>query len=167
MSASFVSPGSPDYDYHLSDSSSALDQAVGSPETLDMDGEARPADEASDIGADEHVPEALVLNYSRPDPESLRLFWRASSSLMAQLDHFTVVVLCEQGASPPDQGSCGSPIGVGQETSLTLTGLTTGEEYTVSLSAWDASGGLLAPTEPVGAIPYEVYRAFLPLVLGR
>lgn len=51
--AGFVSPGSPDYDYHLSDTSPALDQATGSSETVDRDGTNRTG--APDLGSYEVV----------------------------------------------------------------------------------------------------------------
>jgi len=53
-SAGFVSPGSPDYDYHILASSAAKDQATGSTTSLDIDGQSRPNDGVSDIGADEY-----------------------------------------------------------------------------------------------------------------
>jgi hypothetical protein len=47
----FMAPGSPSFDYHLKASSQAIDQAVGSNSTADVDNETR--DESPDIGADE------------------------------------------------------------------------------------------------------------------
>ena len=51
--AGFVAPGSPDYDYHLSDTSPALDQATGSGETVDRDGTNRT--DTPDLGSYEVV----------------------------------------------------------------------------------------------------------------
>lgn len=48
----FVSPGAPSFDYHLQESSPAIDQATGSATTTDIDGETRTS---PDIGADEFV----------------------------------------------------------------------------------------------------------------
>lgn len=56
LSAGFVAPGAPSYDYHILGTSPAIDQAVASGVTDDVDGEARPQGAASDIGADEHAP---------------------------------------------------------------------------------------------------------------
>ena len=50
-SAGFVSPGSPNYDYHLDVGSAAIDEAIGSNETTDIDGDTRIG--TRDIGADE------------------------------------------------------------------------------------------------------------------
>jgi hypothetical protein len=54
-SAGFDSPGSPGFDYHLRDTSPAIDQATGSSTSDDMDGDRRPAMGGCDIGADEYV----------------------------------------------------------------------------------------------------------------
>ena len=53
-SAGFQSPGAPDYDYHLLPDSPAVDEAVGSTITIDIDWQLRPVGVASDIGADEY-----------------------------------------------------------------------------------------------------------------
>ena len=55
--AGFVSPGFPDYDYHITATSPLRDPTTGttSPVPLDMDGEARD-DGMADIGADEYKP---------------------------------------------------------------------------------------------------------------
>ncbi len=51
----FVSPGAPNYNYHITYSSAARDRAIGSSTTLDIDKDARPIGAASDVGADEYV----------------------------------------------------------------------------------------------------------------
>ncbi len=51
----FVSPGSPSFNYHITASSAAKDQATGSTTPIDIDLERRPFGPASDIGADEYV----------------------------------------------------------------------------------------------------------------
>jgi len=61
-SAGFVSPGSPNYDYHLLSSSNAVDQAGASTTELDVDRTFRTA--PRDLGADEYcaaTAEDLVL----------------------------------------------------------------------------------------------------------
>jgi hypothetical protein len=55
-SAGFVSPGYPDYDYHIQGTSAAKDRATGSPTGSDIDYQIRPTGGSSDIGADEYVP---------------------------------------------------------------------------------------------------------------
>jgi hypothetical protein len=48
----FVSPGAPDYDYHLQDTSPAIGEALGTTTVFDIDGGDR--DSAPDLGADEY-----------------------------------------------------------------------------------------------------------------
>ncbi len=57
----YVSPGSPDFDYHLQSSSPAIDQAIGSTTPDDIDGQSRPLGAASDVGPDEYAVPALTL----------------------------------------------------------------------------------------------------------
>lgn len=54
--AGFVSPGAPDYDYHILESSPAKDRATGSLTPRDIDQQSRPFGGGSDIGADEYRP---------------------------------------------------------------------------------------------------------------
>lgn len=63
-SARYVSPGPPDYNYHLQPTSPAVDR--GSSQYLsfsigdDIDGQSRPYGTAADLGADEYMPPALT-----------------------------------------------------------------------------------------------------------
>jgi hypothetical protein len=57
-SAGFFSPGAPDYDYHIVYSSAARDEATGSTESVDFEGQLRD-DGYPDIGADEEGPTAI------------------------------------------------------------------------------------------------------------
>ena len=52
----FASPGAPHYDYHIGFASAALDQALGSSVSNDLDGQQRPYGQAADVGADEAYP---------------------------------------------------------------------------------------------------------------
>ena len=61
-SAGFVSPGSPDYNYHIQSNSAARDQATGSATAVDFDGQARQNNGVSDLGADEYWPTTQVLD---------------------------------------------------------------------------------------------------------
>jgi hypothetical protein len=165
-SAEFVSPGSPNHDYHLRDSSPAMDQAINSNMTVDVDGEPRPVQEAPDIGADEVTANPLQLTVYRPASSTLALAWQLSPSLRASLDHYQIELACEEGAASPNEGDCGSTIHAGQETTLTLTGLTDGKQYTLTVNAYDASGGLLGQDTHT-AIPAATVHVFLPLVRNR
>jgi hypothetical protein len=163
----FVSAGAPSYDYHLSSASPAIDRVEGSVEGVDIDGEARPSNGWSDLGADEYMQPSLWLHPPRGASETLGLEWQANTSLMAEVDHYSLYVSCEAGARPPDQGPCESPFDVGQQWSYTLTGLTNGGVYTVTVEAWDAWGGLLATSNMVTGIPRDFdHKVFVPFVLS-
>jgi hypothetical protein len=168
MSASFVSPGSPDYDYHLDPMSAAVDQAVGSSVAEDMDCEPRPSSAWPDIGADEYMQPALLLQPPYRADQSLALAWKANLNLMAELDHFNLVVLCEPGARPPDQGPCDAPFGVGLQVTFTLTGLTNGREYIVMVEARDSSDNLIATSNSAVGIPRDIVaRILVPMLFGE
>ena len=53
-SVGFVSPGSPNYNYHLKGGSAAIDKAVGEGLSMDIDKAWRPDNRISDLGADEY-----------------------------------------------------------------------------------------------------------------
>lgn len=165
-SADFVSPGAPNYNYHLLDSSAAIDQAIGSTTPLDIDGDARPVDGVADIGADEAtLLLGLVLGVRRPESGTLVLSWQLAPSLLSRLDHYELVVTAEAGASSPNEGRLGSPIDVGQQTEFTLTGLTDGKEYRMQLVAYDGADSSLADTTAT-ARPMSLSHTFLPLTFG-
>jgi hypothetical protein len=75
-SAGFVSPGSPNFNYHLQSNSPARDQATGSSTPVDIDSQARPNNGISDLGADEYWPTTQVL-----DADSTGVF-RPSNGLL-------------------------------------------------------------------------------------
>jgi hypothetical protein len=164
-SAGFVSPGPPDYDYHIRGDSPARDQAAGSLMPEDIDGDARLTLGVLDIGADEYVPPSLRLTGPWRGDETLRVSWEPDQVVAEAVDHYDLVVSCEQGASPPSEGPCGSPINVGLETSYTLTGLTNGKTYTIAVEARDSSSTLIASSNSVSGIPRVFdFSVHLPLV---
>ena len=61
-SAGFISPGSPNFDYHLRSDSAAKDQAAGNTTGIDIDGQSRPYNGISDLGADEYWLISQVLD---------------------------------------------------------------------------------------------------------
>ena len=75
-SAGFVSPGSPNFDYHLQSNSPAKDQATGSSTDVDIDGQFRPFNNISDLGADEYwtvVLDKVTTGVFRPTNGALYL----------------------------------------------------------------------------------------------
>lgn len=64
----YVSPGAPNFNYHLNSTSPAIDQAITSTTSDDIDGQHRPFGPARDIGADEFIE----LDYSVYLPLTLR-----------------------------------------------------------------------------------------------
>ncbi|MEJ2212433.1 MAG: fibronectin type III domain-containing protein, partial [Anaerolineae bacterium] len=165
-SAGFVAPGAPEHNYHLLSSSPAIDQALDSTTTVDVDGEARPQGPAPDIGADEVVLLPLTVQVHRLESGSLALSWQLAPSLLGYLDHYEIQVSAEAGASPPREGDLESPIDVGEETTFVLTGLTDGKDYVIQIEAHDGSDTVFADGS-VTASPMRVSRIFLPLTMGE
>jgi hypothetical protein len=159
-SAGFVSPGAPDFDYHILGSSPAKDQASGSSTALDIDNESRALFAPGDIGADEYAP--IVLSVAPVASESLGLYWKVTSSLVTGLDHYDIVYSFEAGAQPADQGS--SPIDAGTQTDFILTGLTNGKLYTFRIEARNSGNGLIAASNTISIRPADRF-IYLPLVL--
>jgi hypothetical protein len=159
-SANFISPGAPNYDYHVLGSSAARDQATGSTVIVDIDGESRNLFGEHDIGADEYAP--IILSVSPVMSRTLHLRWQTNASLVTGMDHYDIVFSYESGASPPDQGD--SPIDAGIQTAYTLTGLSNYKRYSIRVEARDASDRLIASSNTVDRFPTDIL-AYLPLVL--
>lgn len=121
----FVSPGAPNFDYHIQPGSAAIDQAVNSAIARDIDGQARPFGSASDVGADEYSTE-IPLTFVRI-PRGVTLSWRTPPGL--PITQYRVVYTKSAGASDAAQGA--SPINLpASTTTFTLSGLTRGATYT-------------------------------------
>jgi hypothetical protein len=162
-SAGFVSPGAPNYDYHILASSPARDQATGSSIPTDIDGEQRVDCGPLDIGADEYLAPALVLLNPRLGDQALHLTWEPNQTVAQAVHHYNVIVSCEQGASPPAGEACDSPINVGNQTTYSLTGLTNGKTYSITVEARDSANELLASAGPVEGMPVGFdFSLFLP-----
>ena len=167
-SARFIAPGPPDYNYHIDKGSPARDQAVGSSMETDIDNEDRTSAGSPDIGADEYIQPALVLESPRPSSQTLQLRWTPNSAVAAGVHHYNLIVACEPDASPPREGSCGTPINAGLTTSFTLTGLTNEKTYRILVEARNASNGLLATSNQVTGTPVEFdWLHFVPIVVNR
>lgn len=162
LSAGFVSQGSPNYNYQLRLDSATKDQATGSTTSDDIEGQSRPYNGVSDLGADEYWP--FVLSVA-PGAGTLRLDWTAGASVLAGVvNHYKIIVTCAAGANPPHEGSCGQPINAGAATGFTLTGLTNFKQYTVTVNAYDSSDVLIASSMIVTAMPTGILL-YLPLVI--
>jgi hypothetical protein len=161
-SADFVSPGSPNYNYHLRAASSSEDKATGSTTAQDIDGQGRPFGSASDFGSDEYQPFPLSVS---PSDGSLRLDWSKGVGVFSDgVDNYQVVVTCPSGANPPDQGNCGQPIDAGSATTFSLTGLTNYKQYILLIRARDVSGNLVATSTTASAAPTD-HLIYIPLVV--
>ena len=152
-SAGFIAPGSPNYNYHLRLDSAAKDQATGSAIAVDFDGQIRPYNSVSDLGAFEYWP--FTLNAFRGNG-TVQLSWTTGAGLLTGgLSNYEVVVTCAAGASAPTQGGCGLPINAGTSTTFTLTGLTNFKLYTIVVNARGSSNALIATSTTVSATPTD------------
>jgi hypothetical protein len=156
--AGFMSPGSPDYNYHLRLNSPAKDMTAGSATSIDYDGQARPYNTISDFGADEYWTFALFAGIG---DGALYLDWTQQSDyLSGAVNSYEIVVTCAP-TDAPDQGSCGEPIGVGSVTHFTLTGLSNFVSYMLIVYAKDGSDRIASsasitvmPTDLLMYLPY-------------
>lgn len=153
----FLSPGAPNYDYHITSNSAAIDQAVGSSIAVDIDNQSRTLLPPPDLGADEFVP--LTLSAS-PGDGLLWLSWTAVPGLLIGLEHYQVLITPGLGAVPPTQGTSFS---VGLNTHITLTGLTNYADYTIRVEARNGSGATIGTSNTITAFPTD-RQVFLPLV---
>jgi hypothetical protein len=161
-SADFLSPGSPNYNYHLRMNSAATDQSAGSTMLNDIDLQSRPYNGISDFGADEYWPFDLSVT---PGNGTLSLNWAAGASVLADgMNHYTIIVTCEPGANPPQEGNCEEPINVGALTSFTLTGLSSHKQYTVLVNAYDSLDFLIGTSMRVTTSLSSMFL-YLPLII--
>jgi hypothetical protein len=157
--ANFVSPGAPNYDYHIKGTSAARNQANASTQQTDLDDDSRTLFAPADIGADEYLP--IVLTVTPVAPGKLRLSWKPDGWLASATHHYTISFTKENGAANPAEGT--SAIDAGTNTSFVLTGLTNGAQYTFRIQAFSSSA-LLDQSNSVVAIPAKNFL-FLPSVL--
>jgi hypothetical protein len=154
-SPGYISPGSPNNNYHIQQNAALKDRLSSSQTTVDVGGQARPYSSSYDIGADEYTPFALIVGARDC---SLYLYWpEASTYLTGGLHHYEIVVTCE--------GSCsGNPINVGLSTSYLLTNLTNFKPYTVTIYAKDSGGATIASSMTVTAAPTDLFN-YIPFVV--
>ncbi len=158
-SPDYVSPGSPNYDYRINSGSAALDQAGTSNTAVDFENQSRSLNGDPDVGADEYNP--IIVTVQARD-SSLAVSWEGDSDLLPGLDHYEVVVAQSGGASPPNEGP--SPIDAGNNTSISLTGVTNNENYTISIDAKNGGDSLIASSNTVTIFPTDDVL-FLPLIV--
>ncbi len=155
-SPDYVSPGAPQYDYHIKGSSAARNQAVGSTMPTDIDYDSRTLFPPADIGADEYLP--IVLSVAPTGISRLTLSWKTNPVLASSTDHYQVNVTPGAGAAPPAQGTS---INAGTATNFTLSGLTIGKRYTIVVQARNASNGVLDSSNSVVGIAADKF-VYLP-----
>ncbi|MEM7331956.1 MAG: choice-of-anchor Q domain-containing protein [Chloroflexota bacterium] len=155
----FVSPGAPDNNYRINSGSAAIDQAAGSTVTTDVDNQSRSISGAPDVGADEYNP--IILSIV-PSNEALGVNWVGDTNLLLSLDHYEVVVSQGGSANPPNEGP--SPIDVGTDTSIALTGLSNDQTYTIYIEAKDGANTVLGTSNTIQIAPTDDI-VYLPVIL--
>jgi hypothetical protein len=158
----FVSPGAPNYDYHLKSTSPAINAAVGSTMPIDIDGEERTG--IRDIGADEYVPKIPAFSHfvvAPPAPETLSASWQTIN--VEDLGHYRLYLTCTGGGAPANELPCGDFINTNTQTHYTLTGLTPNTIYTLHVEAYDSTNTLLTSSLPIQTMPVENF-SYLPLL---
>ncbi len=154
----FVSPGAPNFDYHIQPGSAAINQAIDSTTSRDIDGQTRPAGAASDVGADEYSTE-IPLTFALI-PRGMALSWQAPPLL--NITGYRVEYSKSAGAGDAIQGA--SPVTLpASTTALTLSGLTRGATYTIVVVG--LNGGNEAGRSQEVTLTIWQYEVSLPLVV--
>jgi hypothetical protein len=167
-SPDFVNPAGNPPDFHLNNTSAAIDQAGGSTTAKDVDGQSRPYQPTpnsgiNDLGADEYYS-PIFLTVTVVNSTTLQLDW--TPYIVAQVNEYAVEYDLAPGANPPNEGA--SPISVpGDNTSstFTLTGLTSGLPYTLTIQALDAGSSTVETSNQVIATPADLIPTHLPLII--
>lgn len=154
-SPNFVSPGSPDYDYRISSGSAAISQATGSTTTTDLEGQPRPIGAAADLGADEFQVGLTSVGGN----STIALSWDDPPG--STVTSYRIDYTKSAGAANATQGASG--FNAGNVNSLTLTGLTSGATYTITVVA--LNGAVEVTRSRAVAIVASNYPINLPLVV--
>jgi len=158
----FISPGSPNYNFHIRLDSLAKDNATGSSMNEDFDGQNRQYNNISDLGADEYWPFSLS---GTPGDGSIFLNWSSDATyLIGGVNQYDVFITCPTGVNPPDQGNCGQPINAGSGISFRITGLTNFKPYTFIIIAKDALNTTIAESTTLQISPTDL-QIFLPAII--
>ncbi len=154
--ADFVSPGAPNYNYHIKKTSPAKNAAVGDYPSNDVDNQSRPWLNATDIGADEYMP--IVLSGGPVSSGKLLLKWWTDTSLVPGVAAYEISLSC------PPQAACPGPINAGNVSQYTIGGLTNGKTYTVLVTAKDGSNQALEVSNAASMMPTDKF-VYLPMVV--
>ena len=161
-SVKYISPGYPNYDYHIRVNSPAIDATDGSSVSYDIDQQTRPYENMADLGADEYWPFELrgIVNNGE-----IHLDWGTDTSYqLGEVAYYTVSLTCEVGASSPNEIQCGEIINIGDKTSTSLTGLSNFKNYTIQVEAYDSTGELIAKSKPITLFPTNIFL-YLPVIV--
>ncbi|MCX7680611.1 MAG: CotH kinase family protein [Anaerolineae bacterium] len=160
VAPAFVGPE----DFHLRPDSPLVDAGEDTEVTTDLDGNPRPRWGAPDIGAYEAQSPFLRLT-ARAGNRSIRLNWEVAGHNTA-LASFAISTTVEQGAATAILP--GLITGIPTTTrAYTLTDLTNGVWYTVSVEARDAQENVLERSNYVAVRPTEGCTVYLPLVSAQ
>jgi Fibronectin type III domain len=151
----FVSPSSPDYDYRIGSGSDAIDLAIGSTTTTDLEGQPRPIGAGADIGADEFQVGLTSVGGNG----TIALSWDDPPG--STVTSYRIDYTKSAGAANATQGASG--FSAGNVNGLTLTGLTNGATYTITVVA--LNGAVEVTRSRAVTVVASNYPINLPLVV--
>ena len=156
-SISFVASAMPDYDYHLTPFSPAIDAGPDSTVTVDRDGVLRR--ETADLGAYEAVPYAIQVTPIADG--TVRVFMGHYSGIAM----YQITLFCPEGANASAEVGCDQSVDViGTKNTFDLTGLSNYQNYQIMVAALNESSMVLATTARTTANVTDRF-AYLPLVV--
>jgi hypothetical protein len=142
--------------YRILAASAAVDQAAGSPETVDTAND--PRNGVPDVGAYESVP--FQIRVFQVSSESVQAYWGQQPGI----EQYLLTVGCPRGANRPNEVACDSPQRYPANIDgIRLTGMTNFVEYTISVSGENESGVIVISDERT-AIPTDIF-VFMPTVI--
>jgi len=157
----FVAPEEPFLNFHLRQNSVTRDKGGITQSLLDIDMQPRVYGSAVDLGADEYHPFNLSI---RPGDTLLFIDWERNIQIFNGIDLFhKLTIQCENDARPPDQISCGKTLDLGDQTNITLTGLTNFITYIIKVDSFSLENELIASSIATQAIPTSNF-VFIPII---
>ena len=146
-------------DYHLSANSPAREAGTDVGVTTDFEGDPRPYGDRPDIGADEYWPTLRLT--AIPRDHAIWLSWTEYEN--PALATYVITYTHGTGSSDASQGSSPLPNIPSTTHAYALTDLTNYTFYTVTAAARDSSGGDLAVSNSVRAMPTDIF-VYLPVI---